>query len=106
VTDTVRNSRYPATPNSMPPKTSDQHINGSVGDDSKEDTMEWNGEIDDEMETAELSARPQPKLRLAGVRAPEFLFPKSAYSRSNRPLEISQERTVLKTFLVRTCRLP
>jgi hypothetical protein len=65
-----------------------------------EDAMEWNAEVNEEMETAELSARPQVKLKVAGVAVPEFVFPKSSYDGHNRPLEISKERAVLKIFFV------
>jgi hypothetical protein len=54
------------------------------------------------METAELSARPQARLKIDRVAAPEFVFPKSAYDGHIRPLDISKEKAVLEAFFVRS----
>ncbi|KAI9787643.1 MAG: DNA methyltransferase Dim-2 [Geoglossum umbratile] len=94
----------PGIHNSAPPKKNGQQLASpgaeEVGGEAEEgeDTMEWKVQVNDAMETAELSSRPQAKLRIDRVTVPEFVFPKSAYDGHVRPLETSKERTVLKCF--------
>ncbi|KAH0562094.1 hypothetical protein GP486_003210 [Trichoglossum hirsutum] len=85
-------------PGSTPLSHYGQQLSSAVEGVEDEYQIEWNAEDDEAMETAELSARPQVRLKLAGVAAPEFVFPKSSYDGYVRPLEIFNERTVLKAF--------